>query len=1238
MVDTKEIIKSAIQAAHISGVQALSKEQFDALFLSARGMGAMKQKYHDNLLGLQSALMQEDIFEMIGIPLDAEYLKQKKALQKERFANKSELSDSQLKQKESEFSKEIESLRNEFQVDKFINEQIHVMVNNPIQYNQKRDGFSEHLSMGFVEEDMDVKVKFAHESDAEFKLKQDINKLLKGDEYNSLRGNYARAKEAIEEQYEHDRQALEQTISEPIDVINSKAAPKLEDARKKVEMLEKYYPKAAVKENNLLKLETVRQAFVSTEAKYKALPNHGTNEAKALQKKFEKLSIEKVVLFSLDNNQDKYEDMMPEQRQEALFQAIHSDLTEKKQALESDKTERVSAIREPIQAQLQALKDQRLKDVLALKKDKKYKAELKEADEYFDKNILPWVKELKAQEAHKYFVVLNKKMQELLTDNVAELEQVDSNTIGFVGLLGELMSDLTKLGALHHIGIKTAETFINEEAKSVDVSKEGVVQGLLERAAKKVSKKVGKELGQCVSHKEVFTQHLEHMEQYAQLQVPKHIAEEFEPKSFTEYLPDVQKKSGLEQEDNIPDSIFDVIEQFNKSKGFLKKMDTAKSVYQAITSAKSGSTFFNDEPNTAQVFVSALKDEALAFNYHMLEQVSVAIETLDKNKVLDNIDIMDNGGEWKALLSNAKTLEEDKRTLDTEFQSLCSLHQTQRAAYIEIEGPHKAAKEQLSQYVEQHQTLSEALARKMEENDQAKEALYAKELPKDERERMTNALDALEKKHDTRLDDSWYQGGKEKHEAAHEQRLQEADEAYQKAIVNYDKETEEDVEDIIKNAYGNAKASNFKLFATKKDLEKFRTGHPEIEIKINEYKKQRQLRKKEGYPPILAKAKAESENQLVADMTKLVAEYGNKKLKSQKSKSSAKNEILSAQKKVDAKVDAMYVEQHKLEAKLESLDGKIEEQKSKVESSEKELIIISREFYTSVNAFNEHKTSVNKQAQVLLKEAFTLNTGNEPHLRALQSMFESSHMKVGAIALASDKFLPTIVDGVSTQLMTYDDVANKVLERREVKEVMKTGDEKGLADKAKDNLVQFGAKSIVEAVSGQAVKAASAFVNNLDATVKAEQAFDVDQKTINARAEVRAEEIAKKQEINIEDIDQTPVTEPVVVNAKKKGFLKTIGSFFGGIFSAIRDAFRSGKEEDAEMGLGLEEIAHNFVGFDEEHIADKKTTQEPDGNALSQKPITPAAQVAAQAAAVLQVDGNQLDKDPESKPRRRNKT
>lgn len=1220
VVDTKKIIASAIQAAHISGVEALSKEQFDALFLSARGMGAMKKKYNDNLLGLQSALMQEDIFEMIGIPLDVEYLKQKKALQKKHFANKSELSDLQLKQKESEFSKEIESLRNEFQVDKFINERIDEMVKDPAQYNQKRDGFSEHLSMGFVEEDMDVKVKFAHESDAEFKLKQDINKLLKGDDYNNLRKNYAGAKKAIEKQYEQNRQALELTIAEPIEAINSEAAPKLDEARRKVEMLEKYYPKAAVKENNLLKLETVRQDFVFTEAKYKA------NPTKVLLQKLEKLSIEKAVLSSLDNNQDKYKSMTSDQRQEALFQQMHSDLTEKKQTLESARNKEISAIREPIQLKLQILKDQKLKEILALKKDKKYKAELKEADKYFDENILPLVKELKAQEAHKYFVVLNKKMQDLLTDNVSELEQVDANTIGFIGLLGELMSDLTKLGALHHIGIKTAETFINEEAKSVDVSEEGVVQGLLERAAEKVSKKVGKELGQCVAHKEVFTQHLEHMEQYAQLQVPKHIAEEFEPKSFTEYLPDVQKKPGLEQEDNIPDSIFDVIEQFNKSKGFLEKMDTAKSVYQAITSAKPGSTFFNDEPNTAQVFVSALKDEALAFNYHMLEQVSVAIETLDENKVLND---MDNGDEWKALLSNAKTLEEDKRTLDTEFQSLCRLHQIQRAAYVEIEGPHKAAKEQLSQYVEQYQALSEALARKMEENDQAKEALYAKELPKDERERMTDALDALEMKYDTEFDGnhSWYTGAIQKHEKAHERRLQEADEAYQNASVDYDKTTEEGVEDIIKNAYGNAKASNFKLFATKKDLEKFRTEHPEIEIKINEYKKQRQVRKEEGYPPILAKAKAESENQLVADMTKLVAEYGSKKLKSQKSKSSAKNKILSAQKKLDAKINEMYEGQHKLEAELENLDEKIVEKKLEVETSEQALIAISREFYTAVNGFNEHKTSVNKQAQKLLKEAFTLDTGNEPHLRALQSMFESSHMKVGAIALASEKFLPTIVDGVSTQLMTYDDVANKVLERRQVKEVMKTGDEKGVADKAKDNLVQFGAKNIVEAVSGQAVKTASAFVNNLDATVKAEQAFNFDQATIDARAKVRAEEIAKEQEINIEDIDQTPVTEPVVVNAKKKGFLKTIGSFFGGIFSAIRDAFRSDKDE-AEIGLGLE---------DNTHIADKNATEKPDGSALFQNPITPAAQAAAEAATVQQADGNQLGKDPESKFRRRNK-
>jgi len=1192
IVDTKKIIASAVQAAHISGVQALSQEQFDALFLSARGMGAMKKKYNDNLLGLQSALMQEDILGLIGIPLNAEYLKQKQALQKKHYVNKDKLSHSEFEQKEEELLIELQALRNQFKIDQFIDERINEMINNQAQYNQKRDGFSKHLCMGFVEEDMDVKVKFAHESDAEFKLKQDINKLLNGDDYNNLRKNYANAKKEIEKQYEQKIKVLEKPISDTLENINAEFTPKIEDARKKIEMLEKYYPKVAVKENNLLKLETVRQEYAITLSKY------NSNPTILLKQKLEKLSIERAALARLDNNQAKYKNMTPEARQEALFQEMHSELTGKKQALESERDEKISAIREPIQKELQALKEKRLEELLKLKEDKKYKAELKEADKYFDKKILPLVKELKAQEAQKYFVVLNKKMQDLLADNIQELEQVDSNTIGFVGLLGELMTDLTVLGAVHHIGIKTADEFIKKEAKNVNLSNDGVIQDLLEGAANKVSKKIGKELGQCVANKKIFTQHVEHMEQYAQLQVPKHISEEFEPRRFTEYLPDTSEKTEREQEDNIPDSIFDVIEQFNKSKGFLQKMDTAKSVYQAITSAKPDSHFFNDEPNTAQVFVSALKDEALAFNYQMLDQVSTALETLEKNKVFSN---MENGDDWKKILSETKKLKIEKRKLDKEFQDLCKLHQTKRAEYIKADLPYKASKQKLSEAVEKRRVLSGRLEKLIEENDKKKEDLYAKELPKDEREKMTAALEALEEKYDKRAEDnhSWYTNSIKKYEAAHNERLQVAEKEYQKASIQYDKDTEKGVENILRDAYGDAKFSNFKLLASKQDLEKFRKENPEIEGKIAEYKAQRQTRKAKGYPPILAAEKAKSEDQLVSDMTKLVAEYGNKKLSSQKSKSVEKNKILSAQKKIDAKISKLYAEQNNLEAELENLDKDINTAKQEVESSKQVLISISRDFYTAVNTFNEHKTEINEKAQLSLKEVFTLDPEDEPHLRALQSMFKGSYMKVGAIALASEKFLPTIVEGVSTQLMTYDDVANKVLERREVKEVMKTGDEKGVADKAKDNLVQFGAKSIVEGISGQAVKIATAFVDNLDNTVKAEQAFDVDQAAINARAKIRAEEIAKEQGIKVSEIEQNVESTPVVI--KEKGLLSSMWRSIKGFFRAIKEGILGGNKTEVDAQLELDSKAEDRSNL-------VRGEQLSKGNSLSSKPIIPAAE------------------------------
>ncbi len=1159
MLNAKQIVNKAVKSAHISGVQALSKEQFDALFLSARGMGAVKQKYHDDPLGLQSGLMQEDIFDLIGIPLNAEYLKQKKALQKKYFADKDNLKPKKLAKKEKEYLAAIETLRNEFKVDAFIAERIQVMVDNPSQYARKRDEFSMHLSMDFIEDDIDIKVKKAHESDAEFALKQKINKLIHGtkgepSEYGKLRKNFLSARQKIEDQHQLEIEKLRQTIAAPVAKVNSQSEPALEENRKKQKALVDHFPTAAIENNNVLRLETVRKRYAQAISEWRIKP---TTE---LAKEIERLVVENEVLVLLKQDQHKYGPMDGKKRSEAMCSVLLSRLETEQNELLSRKQQEIMACEAPIQAQLQELEERRVEALAKCKHD--HASELKVADKYFDENILPLVKELKTQEAHKYFVVLSKKMKSILVDNVAELEQVDSNTIGFVGLFNELLSDLTILGAVQHIGVKTAQTFIETQVQTSKPIDEGIAQRLVEEAAEKVSKKIGKALSESVGAKDVFSQHVAHMEQYARVQVPKQLAEEFDADSFTNFLPRQEVVTASKEEDRIPDSIFDVIEQFNQSKGVLDKLDTAKNVYKAITTAKPGSTFFTETPgNNAQVFVKALEDEALAFNYKMLEQFSGAIETLHAERALNQ---MVNEDEWVGLSTQAKKLQEEKASLDKEFTALCRLHQEKRKAYKLAQAPFDVAKQTLADFVAERQLLAEKLEQEKAAAFQAQEELYAKELPPEKRAEITAALTALDEKHvETSLaNDQWYSQEKRALEDEHEVRKAEADQQYNKQLVAYDEGTEKGVHRILERGYANAKTFNIGILASKKDLQKYRQNHREIEEVIKQFRIERESGK-----PVLAQsrddAKISSEQQLESDISSLVLKLGKKKLDAQRERDNAKAKILSSQAKVDKRVDKIQRQQKKLEAKLAVLDEKIEAHKEQVDQREQVLLGISREFYTAVSEFNEHKTNLNKQSQKLLGQVFALDANGEPHLRALQTMFAGAHKKMAVIAVASEQLLPSIVDGVSTQTMTYDDVASKVMGRRDVKEVMQTADEHGLADKATDNVIQFGAKSIVEGVSGQAVKVATAFVDGLAQTVQAEQKFSARQSEVNARA----------QALGLNVAEQKPEIKEVVLDPKKKGLLSSIFKAIGGVFKSIRDAFTGTKQEREEERARFDEVA-----------------------------------------------------------------
>src|SRR5690606_30695880 len=86
------------------------------------------------------------------------------------------------------YQKKITALRKKYRIDEYIHQQINDLIKNPQAYESIKNNFSTHLSMSFIDEDFDVKEKQAYESDAEFKIKQDLNK--KNKEYNKLKSNF----------------------------------------------------------------------------------------------------------------------------------------------------------------------------------------------------------------------------------------------------------------------------------------------------------------------------------------------------------------------------------------------------------------------------------------------------------------------------------------------------------------------------------------------------------------------------------------------------------------------------------------------------------------------------------------------------------------------------------------------------------------------------------------------------------------------------------------------------------------------------------------------------------------------------------------------------------------------------------------------------------------------------------------------------------------------------------------
>ncbi len=116
----EKILAKAVQAAHLSGVHTLSQEQFDALFLTVRGVGAIKHKHAKDAVGLEAALIQEDIFSLIGIPLNQSYLKAKDQLLDDLQKRKNNSPEKSHAALDTFYKKEILLLRAQYNIDQQI--------------------------------------------------------------------------------------------------------------------------------------------------------------------------------------------------------------------------------------------------------------------------------------------------------------------------------------------------------------------------------------------------------------------------------------------------------------------------------------------------------------------------------------------------------------------------------------------------------------------------------------------------------------------------------------------------------------------------------------------------------------------------------------------------------------------------------------------------------------------------------------------------------------------------------------------------------------------------------------------------------------------------------------------------------------------------------------------------------------------------------------------------------------
>ncbi|MGE4350083.1 MAG: hypothetical protein AB7D28_09990 [Candidatus Berkiella sp.] len=1172
-MNPEKILAKAVQAAHLSGVHTLSQEQFEALFLVVRGIGAIKHKHAKDAVGLEAALIQEDIFSLIGVPLHQSYLKAKDQLLEELQKRKNNSPEKSHAALDALYKQEVMLLRSQYNIEQQIDDAIMQLVEDVNAYQRLKHNFATHLSMSFIEENIDIKEKKAHESDAEFKTKKKINAEFK--KYHALRGDFENALKRIE--LDFDRKVREQyaPIHNQLIKIEEKRKEASIHAKKQHDDLMRYYPAVEARELNASELEILKQTLQSKQQLFQSNPND------ALKTEIDQLNVEIMVLNIIEKNREQLSTISKIERLDVVYDLAVSEIEAQKKSIESECNAQVDRLTVPIKPHLADLEKQKKRAIKQCHAE--HKESIDKANRYHDRHILPLVKELKTQEAHKYFVVLAKKMSSFVQDSMSAQNNMDANSIAFIGLMGEYNTDLAILGGVHHVGMKVAEDIVSEAVGTEDLEDEGLVQSLLENVSKKVGVKIGKAIAKTEASKHAFAQHVAFMEQHSHVRVPEIVADEFQAQTFAElYTPD----KTVSVEEDAPRSVFDFVQQFNQKQGVLGKASVAYDVYKALTAATPNMAFI-EAPNMAQVFLKALEDEALSYSYQMLTEVKTAIDILENNHALDK---MENKAEWLQLRSRVVALNEAKAALDKEFQILCDNHVILREKYTKAQEPFNEAKNKLEVLKERKQINLQRLQSLRQVRKHREPELYQQYLPPEKREDIVKQIDKLEKNKEEELNNLKEKYKKEKLDISvqYDKALKAQNQSLLKKIKEYDENTQEATIDYIKKEYEKEKGFFSGLAANSNDLRQFSETHPEIQKKIAEYKQKREL----GKAQFIQQHQINLDSLATTKDSKLSAIKEKRQIKSEgveKALEQKKLRIMRPFKEIEAKLSKIDGEISELEKAIELQDTEISNQIEIIGEHEAKLIALSREFYDQVRSFNEHKAVLHTSAQGVMNKFFSLNADTEPHLRAMQGMFKGAHMKTKALAKAA-KHLPTLVDEASTYTMSYEEVTRKVLDAREVKAVSKTHEERETVEKIKDNVIQIGANSLIEAISGQSVKVVKNIVSSLDATLKAEAALAARQHVVDLRA------VQKAQEMNVH-LDSVPFVAPVVEPiSKRPGFLSRFWHGIGDFFRRLKEAVVGKPEQQlAQQTVLNEAIVQDTVSLDLPH------------SQLNEKGVMPAA-------------------------------